>query len=499
MRLGVLFSGGKDSAYACRLAMENDEVVCLITIASRNKESYMFHTPNVSLARLQAEACGIPLIEYETAGEKESELADLKAAIAEAKRTFGIEGVVSGAIMSVYQAARVQRICAELDLFCFNPLWYTDQREYMNKIIAEGFEILISGVFAYPLDEKLLGARVDERFMTALDKIAAKYRITLTGEGGEFETFTADAPFFKRRIAVDRATASCRNNNGLYTILEAHLEDKPPIAKSDAAADNTAGNAVANAADNADADGDSAGAASEHTAAVLICNLCSRKYPLSFAEYVNPVENIVKAAGYRYKTLHYSEIDAEINAGCEKDLRDIAAIILCGTALRDNEVTEEIADAGKFRFIREAADKNIPILGICAGFQVLARVFGGAVTNGIKERDLRIGMTKAKIIKTTGTSGESAASATIFENRDSFEAYELHKNALTLPDCFEALAVADDEDISGETGGNAGNAGKAVSVPRVLAAKHRDMEVYGVLFHPEVRNEYVVRNFLKNA
>ena len=172
MRLGVLFSGGKDSAYACNLAMMRDEVVCLITIASRNKESYMFHTPNVSLARLQSEACGIPLIEYETAGEKESELADLKAAIAQAKRTFGIEGVVSGAVMSVYQAARVQRICAELDLFCFNPLWYTDQREYMNKIIAEGFEILISGVFAYPLDEKLLGARVDEKFMAALDKIA---------------------------------------------------------------------------------------------------------------------------------------------------------------------------------------------------------------------------------------------------------------------------------------------------------------------------------------
>ena len=189
---------------------------------------------------------------------------------------------------------------------------------------------------------------------------------------------------------------------------------------------------------------------------------------------------------YRYKTLHYSEIDAEINAGCEKDLRDIAAIILCGTALRDNEVTEEIADAGKFRFIREAADKNIPILGICAGFQVLARVFGGAVTNGIKERDLRIGMTKAKVVKTTGTSETTDSSATIFEDRDSFEAYELHKNAVTLPDCFEALAVADVDGGNGKNG-------------RILAAKHRDKEIYGVLFHPEVRNEYVVRNFLKRC
>ena len=466
MRLGVLFSGGKDSAYACNLAGMRDDVVCLITIASRNKESYMFHTPNVNLARLQADACGIPLVEYETAGEKESELADLKAAIAEAKRTFGIEGVVSGAIMSVYQAARVQRICAELDLFCFNPLWYTDQREYMNSIIAGGFEILISGVFAYPLDEKLLGARVDEGFLAALDKIAAKYRITLTGEGGEFETFTADAPFYKKRIVVDRATASCRNNNGLYTILEAHLEDKTPIVKRYTAADN----AVA----------ESAGDTFEHTAAVLICNLCSRRYPLSFAEYVKPVENIVKAAGCGFKTLHYSEIDAAWEKG---ELPDISAIILCGTALKDNEFAEDIADAEKFRFIRDAAGKNIPILGICAGFQVLSKIFGG---NIISERDLRIGMTKAKVVKTTGTPETTDSSATIFENRDNFEVYELHKNAVTLPECFEALAVAD---VDGENGGNA----------RILAAKHRDKEIYGVLFHPEVRNEYVVRNFLRIA
>lgn len=468
MRLGVLFSGGKDSAFACNLAGMRDEVVCLITIASGNKESYMFHTPNVNLARLQADACGIPLIEYETAGEKESELADLKAAIAEAKRRYDIAGVVSGAIMSVYQASRVQRICNELDLFCFNPLWYTDQREYMNKIIAGGFEILISGVFAYPLDEKLLGARVDERFMAALDKIAAKYKITLTGEGGEFETFTADAPFYKKRIVVDKAAASCRNNNGLYTILEAHLEDKPPIApKADAEDD----------ADNAD--GDSADNTGD-THTVLICNLCSPKYPLSVAEYVKPVENIVKKAGFGFKTLHYSEVDAALTRG---DLPDISAIILCGTALKDNEFADSMGDAGnadKFRFIRDASGKNIPILGIGSGFRVLTKISGGDV---IGERDLRIGMTKAKVVKTTGTAEK------IFENRDNFEVYELHKNAVTLPDCFEALAVADVDGGNGETDGNG----------RILAAKHRDKEIYGVLFHPEVRNEYIVENFLKTV
>jgi len=60
MRLGVLFSGGKDSAFACWKAMQKEEVVCLITIVSRNPESYMFHTPNIRFAALQARSAGLP-------------------------------------------------------------------------------------------------------------------------------------------------------------------------------------------------------------------------------------------------------------------------------------------------------------------------------------------------------------------------------------------------------------------------------------------------------
>ena len=45
MRLGVLFSGGKDSAFACNLAGMRDDVVCLITIASRVRVVFPFLHP----------------------------------------------------------------------------------------------------------------------------------------------------------------------------------------------------------------------------------------------------------------------------------------------------------------------------------------------------------------------------------------------------------------------------------------------------------------------
>ena len=88
-----MFSGGKDSTLALHKALEKEEVACLITLFSENEESYMFHTPNVSLTRLQAEALDLPLVEWVTKGEKEVELADLEAAIAQAIKEYKLEAL----------------------------------------------------------------------------------------------------------------------------------------------------------------------------------------------------------------------------------------------------------------------------------------------------------------------------------------------------------------------------------------------------------------------
>ena len=183
MRLGVLFSGGKDSTFALHLAAEKEEVVCLITVVSKNKESYMFHTPNIDVTTLQAQALGLPLVSVVTEGKKEEELADLETAIAEAKEKFQIEGVVTGAVESVYQAARIQRICNHLDVWSFNPLWKQDQQMLLETLVARNFCVIISGVFAYPLDEKWLGTRIDPHVIARLVQFQEQYGISPSGEG----------------------------------------------------------------------------------------------------------------------------------------------------------------------------------------------------------------------------------------------------------------------------------------------------------------------------
>ncbi|MFB3764131.1 MAG: diphthine--ammonia ligase [Methanotrichaceae archaeon] len=226
MRLGVLFSGGKDSVFACYRAMEKDSVACLITIISENEESYMFHTPNIRHTDIQAEAMGIPLLSRHTVGQKETELADLKSAIVAAIDRFGIEGIVTGAIESVYQASRVQRICRDMDLWSFNPLWQINQMDYLRLLLSKGFEIIISGVFAYPFDASWVGAMITEERIQTLEQLQRKYKINPTGEGGELETFVLDGPLFNKRIEILKASKTYESYRGQYIIEEARLVNK---------------------------------------------------------------------------------------------------------------------------------------------------------------------------------------------------------------------------------------------------------------------------------
>ena len=226
MKLGVLFSGGKDSAFAAWRAMGKEEVACLITVVPRNPESYLFHTPNIRLTRLQAEAAGLPLVSAESEGVEEEEVADLARAIARGMEEHGIGGVVTGAIRSVYQATRVQRVCHDLGLWCFNPLWQRDEEDHLEEVVSSGFRFLVTGVSAAPLGPEWLGRAMDHVALDELMALARRYRMNPAGEGGEYETFVLDAPFFRKRIEILGASREHRGDHGIFRIRDARLVAK---------------------------------------------------------------------------------------------------------------------------------------------------------------------------------------------------------------------------------------------------------------------------------
>jgi diphthine-ammonia ligase len=224
MKLGVLFSGGKDSTYALYKAKEKNEIVCLISIISKNPESYMFHTPNIELVDLQAKALDFHLIKKVTKGEKEKELKDLKFVIEEAKEKFAIEGVVTGAFASVYQKDRIQKICDELNLTCINPLWGKEPEKMMREMIFDGFKFMLSSIAALGLDESWLGRVLTNKDVDKLVELNKKFGVHIAFEGGEAESLVVDGPIFNKKIKIICAEKRMENENtGVYKIIKADL------------------------------------------------------------------------------------------------------------------------------------------------------------------------------------------------------------------------------------------------------------------------------------
>ena len=81
MKLGVLFSGGKDSYLALQYASQEHEISCLLTLESEKEDSWMFHTPAIEWTKLQAEAMNLNYLNLKTSGVKETELNDLETII----------------------------------------------------------------------------------------------------------------------------------------------------------------------------------------------------------------------------------------------------------------------------------------------------------------------------------------------------------------------------------------------------------------------------------
>ena len=162
----------------------------------------MFHTPSIEKAERQVEVMGVSLLVHGTKGNKEEELMDLSDAIKIAKEKYGIEGVVTGALHSEYQASRIGKICEDLGLESINPLWHKEEISYLNELIENDFDIVVTGVAAYPLDSSWLGRKIDGKFIEEVSELKEKYKIHPAGEGGEFETFVLDCPLFSRGLRV---------------------------------------------------------------------------------------------------------------------------------------------------------------------------------------------------------------------------------------------------------------------------------------------------------
>lgn len=226
MNVAILFSGGKDSTMALYYALkEKEDVKYLLSMKSANDESYMFHVPNIHVTDLLAEALDIPIISAVTPGVKEEELEDLKREF-EKLKSLGVEAIYTGALYSVYQKSRIEKLGLEVGLKIVSPYWHVDELEYMRKIVSLGFKVIICGVAAWGLDESWLGRVIDDEVIDELVKLNEKYQVNIAFEGGEAETLAIDGPIFKKRLKILKDKKEWHLDSGVYIIEDAILEEK---------------------------------------------------------------------------------------------------------------------------------------------------------------------------------------------------------------------------------------------------------------------------------
>jgi GMP synthase (glutamine-hydrolysing) len=129
-------------------------------------------------------------------------------------------------------------------------------------------------------------------------------------------------------------------------------------------------------------------------------------------------------------------------------------IILSGTTLKDFEFLKHL---DSFKWIKKCQK---PILGICAGMQTIIQVYGEPLT-----ACQQVGMTEITTQKKNH----------LFSGI--FQAYALHTYTIEAKNqTFDAIAK---------------------SSRCIQAIKHKQKPIYGLLFHPEVRNQSILQRFLQ--
>ncbi|MEK6900114.1 MAG: diphthine--ammonia ligase, partial [Nanoarchaeota archaeon] len=221
LKLGVLFSSGKDStAAAYIMKQQNYELTCLIHIKSENSDSYMFQTAGTELVEMQAEAMNLPIIIQKTKGEKEAELKDLEMAFKKAEQEYQIDGIVSGALFSTYQRDRIEKICDKLGLKIFSPLWHKPQDKHMQELLDDKFEIVFTSIAAEGLDKSWLGRKITVKDVELLQNIHQKLGINVAGEGGEFESLVLDCPLFNKKVILEKTEVIEEAKNKAHLIIK---------------------------------------------------------------------------------------------------------------------------------------------------------------------------------------------------------------------------------------------------------------------------------------
>ncbi len=225
MKVSCLVSGGKDSIFALWCALHQFDVVSLINIQTISSDSFLFHIPNTKYVSLMAKMLNLDLIEVKiNSSDVNQEISTLTQIFTESET----EAIITGGIHSEFQRYKFNLAAQKAGVRCFNPLWRLKPKILMEELLKNNFHVILVSVSAMGFGKDLLGKKLTLENLNTLRKLHQVSELALTGEGGEYESFVLDAPFFPSKILVNEARIHWNEfrEEGFYEILDAELVPK---------------------------------------------------------------------------------------------------------------------------------------------------------------------------------------------------------------------------------------------------------------------------------
>ena len=202
------WSSGKDCTLALHRARQDSalKVVALLSTFNETADRVAIHGTRRAVARAQAQALGLPLIEVDLPDPCSN--ADYEARIAAAALRLKGQGVQDWVFGDLFlddiRQYRESRLAMQ-GLAAHFPLWGADTQALAGEMLDLGLDARIVTLDPRLVPPDLCGGRFDQAFLDRLPP-----GVDSCGERGEFHTVVAHGPGFatplnlRRGVTVDR-------------------------------------------------------------------------------------------------------------------------------------------------------------------------------------------------------------------------------------------------------------------------------------------------------
>lgn len=196
------WSSGKDSAFALAAARDAGEFDIVGLVSSYNEvfDRVAVHGTRQTIARAQAAALGLPLIELALPHPCSNEIYEQRMTeTVEKLKQDGVTDWIFGDLFLEDVRTYRENLFTPLGVCLHLPLWGRQTTRLAADMLAAGLETYVVTLDPRKLPKNMCGQRFNQAFLDSLPE-----GIDPCGENGEFHTVVAYAPGFSEPLQLER-------------------------------------------------------------------------------------------------------------------------------------------------------------------------------------------------------------------------------------------------------------------------------------------------------